>query len=146
MKKNDIVKLVIATVVIIGCIVFAMFYLFPSKKQNQNQVSISQQEQTRIPNKIDETVFKTIATLSDYGKPNLDNIGKSDLLIFGAGSFVPASNSTPAASTEGTSQSGNQTSGQAPPPLVCTYTTNDQGKPMLPEACNGIDDGRTISQ
>lgn len=80
MRKKDIITLVIATVVIIASLYFGIKLLFPSSSQESTTKESAPKEQTtQIPVEIDENTFKTINTLSDYGKPPLDNIGKSDL-------------------------------------------------------------------
>jgi len=80
MKKKDIITLIIAAIVIIVCIYFGLKLLFPSSDSEKSRKESTPKEQTtQIPVEIDENTFKTISTLSDYGKPSLDNIGKSDL-------------------------------------------------------------------
>lgn len=80
MRKKDIAILIIAVIVIAVCLYFIIQLLFPSSDSGKSGKESKQEEQTtQIPVEIDENTFKTIGTLSDYGKPPLDNIGKSDL-------------------------------------------------------------------
>lgn len=80
MKKittKDIIILVIATVVIIGAGYMMWILLFPkapSTTQNQNQ-----SQTNNISTEIDQNTLKRIDSLSNYGQPTLDNIGKSNL-------------------------------------------------------------------
>lgn len=79
MKKintKEIITLVIATVVIIGAGVVIWQLLFPAPKKT---VTTTTQNGTTISTEIDQNTLKRIDSLSDYGQPNLDNIGKSDL-------------------------------------------------------------------
>lgn len=80
MKKKDIITLSVATIVIVVCIYFGIKLFSPSSgSQKSTEESAPKEQTTQIPVEIDENTFKTISTLSDYGKPPLDNIGKSDL-------------------------------------------------------------------
>lgn len=77
MKTKDIITLVIAGLFIIGSIVLGVKMLNPTPK-NANQNTEAQNIKT-ISGEIDENTLKKIELLADYGKPNLDNIGKADL-------------------------------------------------------------------
>jgi hypothetical protein len=76
-KKKDIITLSIATILIIASLYFAYTLLFPAPKPAAT--TQKKKEQTTIPAEIDSKTFQTVSTLSDYGKPNLDGIGKNDL-------------------------------------------------------------------
>jgi uncharacterized protein YpmB len=77
MKKKDIITLIIASVIIIASIVLGMKLLNPAPKNTQQNTEA--QSIKTISGEIDENTLKKIESLSDYGKPNLDNIGKTDL-------------------------------------------------------------------
>lgn len=77
MKTKDIITFTIAITVIVACVIVAYMFLFPSKKTKETEEN--KKPQQAITGVIDENTFKTITNLSDYGKPNLDNLGKSDL-------------------------------------------------------------------
>lgn len=79
MKKRDIITLVIAGIVLLASIYFIVQLIFPGKPKETKDKGSSLQTVEEVPQNIDSTVFQTISTLSDYGKPNLDNIGKTDL-------------------------------------------------------------------
>ena len=79
MKKitvKEIIILVIATIAIIvsGFVIWKV--LFPAPKVDQNKKT---EQINTLSTDIDQNTLKKIDTLSDYGQPNLDNIGKSDL-------------------------------------------------------------------
>lgn len=78
MRKKDIITLSIAAVVIVVCVYFAFQLLFPSKKQPE-ETTTQKSSIKVVPKEIDEKTFHTISTLSDYGGPALEGIGKSDL-------------------------------------------------------------------
>jgi hypothetical protein len=75
-KQRDIIVLVIATI-IIGVAIYFMWVLLNPKPKDQNLLQTS--TATGLTGQIDQTTFKRIDALSDYGRPNLDNIGKPDL-------------------------------------------------------------------
>lgn len=76
-KTKDIVTLVIATVIMIGSIV-AIYSMLNPTQQTTSQTSEADKIK-KIPTSFDENTYKEIEALSDYGKPELDNIGKADL-------------------------------------------------------------------
>jgi len=79
MKKvstKDIIILICGVIIIAGSI-FGIYYLLNPKKttvpaSDQNQINT-------ITGEIDQPTLTKIESLSDYGVPNMDNIGKSDL-------------------------------------------------------------------
>jgi hypothetical protein len=76
MKKKDIITLVVATVIIVVSVYFSLSLLFP--KTTVKEVKTTEDEIT-VPEKIDDNTYRTVSTLSDYGKPNLDGLGKENL-------------------------------------------------------------------
>lgn len=79
MKKintKEILTLIVASVVIIGAGIVIWRLLFPAAK-SVNQTD--SKEVNTISTEIDQNTLKRIDSLSDYGQPNLDNIGKTDL-------------------------------------------------------------------
>ena len=79
MKKintKEVIILVGATAVIVVSGFLIWRILFPAPKDNK----INETEKIKtISTDIDQTTLKRIDTLSDYGQPTLDNIGKTDL-------------------------------------------------------------------
>lgn len=78
MKPKDIITLVVAVVVIGVCGYFAANMLFP-KKDTSNLETTEAQKIERVPLEIDETTYKAVQNLSDYGQPDLSGLGKVDL-------------------------------------------------------------------
>jgi cytoskeletal protein RodZ len=79
MKKistKEIIILVVATAVIIASGIIIWRVLFPAPKTNTAQ---NTEKVNTLSTDIDQNTLKRIDSLSDYGQPNLDNIGKSDL-------------------------------------------------------------------
>lgn len=76
MKPKEIVILVICTLIIGVSIYFSMSLLFPKPKVTTEGIK---SEVPEIPESFDESTYKTITELSDYGKPQLDGLGKADL-------------------------------------------------------------------
>jgi hypothetical protein len=77
MKKKDILALVIS-VAIIGASVFFMLQLL-SPAQDDSTLTTESDAIPAVPDSIDETTYKNIENLSDYGGANLEGIGKRDL-------------------------------------------------------------------
>lgn len=78
MKIKDVVTVVVAVAVIGVCGYFAVNMLFP-KKDTSNLESTEAQKIERVPLEIDETTYKAVQSLSDYGQPDLSGLGKADL-------------------------------------------------------------------
>jgi hypothetical protein len=98
-KKKDIILLSVSLIVILVSVYFSFGLLFPSNEDTTADNATKKEK--IVPSSIDETGYKSVETLSDYGKPNLDGIGKSDLFESGAGSYVPpAKTSAPAATAQ----------------------------------------------
>lgn len=76
MRKRDIVILVISFAVIGISLFFMLRLLFPPK--NDNTATESSNIPT-VPTTIDETTYKNVENLSDYGTVNLKGLGKSNL-------------------------------------------------------------------
>lgn len=83
MTKKDIITLTVALVIICVCAYFGYTLLTNSGKSTQTSQNTTENEnkaaKNNIPKTIDETTYKTINTLSDYGKPELSGLGKPDL-------------------------------------------------------------------
>lgn len=77
MKKKDIVILAISFVVIFGAIFMMLRLLSPNQNGSQNKSEAD--SIPTVPDQIDETTYKTIESLFDYGEATLQNIGKTDL-------------------------------------------------------------------
>lgn len=77
MKTKDIIILVIGSIVI-GVSIFFMIKLINPTTGKQNTKTEADNIQS-IPNDFDEGTLNRLQSLSDYGKPALDNIGKPDL-------------------------------------------------------------------
>jgi large-conductance mechanosensitive channel len=77
MKKNEIITLVIASIVISVSIFFLIKILNPAPKVESVRTEADQIQD--IPESIDEATYERINSLSDYGEPALDNLGKSDI-------------------------------------------------------------------
>lgn len=79
MKPKEIIILVVTLVIIGVCGYFSYQMLFPSAPQ----VSKAGQTTTNVPkipaNINEDSSYTNVQNLSDYGKPDLSNIGKSDL-------------------------------------------------------------------
>lgn len=78
MTKKEIIILICACLAIGLSIYFGFTLLFPSDKSN-DQSSTNSNNVEQVSSEIDETTYKTVNTLSDYGKPELSGVGKSDL-------------------------------------------------------------------
>lgn len=78
MSKKEIITLVVACAVIGVAVYFITTLLFPNQKTNDESTGKSTNTQT-VPTELDDTTYKSINTLSDYGKPDLSGVGKSDL-------------------------------------------------------------------
>lgn len=79
MKKisaKEIIILIIATAVIVVSGVIIWRVLFPAPKTSTGDTG---KTVNTLSTDIDQNTLKRIDTLSDYGQPSLDNIGKSDL-------------------------------------------------------------------
>lgn len=77
MKKRDFIILALSFAVI-GFAVFMMFRLLSPSTDSGNTSSEADNIPT-VPGQIDETTYRTIEGLSDYGEAALENIGKKDL-------------------------------------------------------------------
>jgi len=77
MKRKEIITLAIATVVIIASVFFMLRLLNPAPKSSTQSTEADKIKSVSAT--IDENTLKKIESLSDYGKPSLDNIGKTDL-------------------------------------------------------------------
>lgn len=76
MKKRDIIILIISFAVIGVSLFFMLRLLFPPKKIDT--VTEASTIPT-VPTTIDETTYKNVENLSDYGSINLTGLGKSNL-------------------------------------------------------------------
>lgn len=76
MRTKDIPVLVFCIIIIGVSVYFSVQLLFPQSKVKTEGVQVDVPE---IPETFDETTYKTITNLSDYGKPALDGLGKADL-------------------------------------------------------------------
>jgi hypothetical protein len=77
MKKRDVVTLIFACVIIGVAIFFMMRMLFPPA--DNSEVTEEAEKIPTVPATIDETTYKNVEGLSDYGAVNLEGIGKSNL-------------------------------------------------------------------
>lgn len=77
MKKKDIVILAFSIAIIGVAVFFMLRMLFPP----QNNSAIVEEAATIpvVPSTIDESTYKGVENLSDYGDVSLDGIGKKDL-------------------------------------------------------------------
>lgn len=78
MSKRDIITLVAASLVLGVAIYFIINLLSPPAEKTESTAETAETTQT-VPAKVDDTAYKSITTLSDYGKPALSGIGKTDL-------------------------------------------------------------------
>lgn len=78
MKTKDIITLVLAIGAIVVSAYFGYNMLFPSQNKTQNE-NVQAEKVNVVPKEIDETTYKAVEVLSDYGKPALDGLGKPDL-------------------------------------------------------------------
>lgn len=76
MKKKDIVALIISAIVIVFSVYFIIQLVSSTPKTTTNSVADSV---TSVSGEFDENTIEKILSLSDYGKPSLSGIGKSDL-------------------------------------------------------------------
>lgn len=77
MKKKDIALAIISVVLITVALYFVVQMLFPPKapqpiKKESDSIPV-------ISEDIDEETFNIVEELKDYGVPETDNLGKSDL-------------------------------------------------------------------
>lgn len=80
MSKKNIITLVVGIIIMAASGYFIYTLLFPNKTTNQNNTSSTTNSKNQnISVNFDDKTFKSINTLSDYGKPALSGIGKSDL-------------------------------------------------------------------
>lgn len=86
MKKKEIITLVIALVVIVGSAYGAYRILFPKTKVETQGVKT---EVVPVPSEIDNTTYGAVEGLKDYGKPNIDSVGKTDLFQYGGSPSRP---------------------------------------------------------
>lgn len=77
MKKKEMITLVVAVGVIAVSIYFILQLLFP--KAPAEETNTESDNIPTVPTNIDEDTLKRVEDLSDYGKPDLTGIGKSDL-------------------------------------------------------------------
>jgi hypothetical protein len=77
MKKKDILVLIVS-VVIIGASVFFMLQMI-TPKVDESSITTESEAIPSVPESLDETTYKNVEELSDYGEANLDGIGKNDL-------------------------------------------------------------------
>ena len=77
MKKKDIFVLVIS-IAVIGASVFFMFQMI-TPKVDESSITTESEAIPSVPESLDETTYKNVESLSDYGEANLDSIGKTDL-------------------------------------------------------------------
>lgn len=76
MKNKDILMLVVS-VFIIG---FSVYFIINLLQPPQIEVGESESDTIpAVPTEIDETTYKNVESLSDYGTVTLDGIGKSNL-------------------------------------------------------------------
>jgi flagellar basal body-associated protein FliL len=78
MSKKEIITLVVACSVLGIAIYFIVTLLFPNNNTSNQNVTQNTNTQT-VPAELNDTTYKTVNTLSDYGKPDLSGLGKSDL-------------------------------------------------------------------
>jgi hypothetical protein len=77
MKKKEIVVLIFACAIIGVSVFFIVRMLFPPS--DNTQITGESEQIPTVPAAIDETTYKNIENLSDYGAATIDGIGKSDL-------------------------------------------------------------------
>jgi hypothetical protein len=80
MNRKNIITLVVAALAIGGCIYFLYTMLAPKPKTSTTTKSEAVKATELVPAEINENLFQKINTLSDYGKPDLSGIGRSDIL------------------------------------------------------------------
>lgn len=76
MKTKDIITLVVATLIIAVSVFFIVRLLSPSTNVN---TAGTKSTVVPVPEQIDDSAFKSVSDLKDYGKPALSGLGKSDL-------------------------------------------------------------------
>lgn len=81
MKQKEIITLVVGIIAIITSVFLGYRMLFP---KTENSIKKSEADQIKTVPKysdLNNQVLKKIYILKDYGKPNLDNIGKENLFL-----------------------------------------------------------------
>jgi large-conductance mechanosensitive channel len=79
MKKKDIITLAVAAIIISASIYFVVRLLGSTSKKATVTTNTGAENATTVPKDFDEKTLKRIEDLSDYGKPTLENVGKTDL-------------------------------------------------------------------
>jgi flagellar basal body-associated protein FliL len=77
MKKKDILIVAIASIVIIGAVILLIRIVNPTTKTQRGQTEADAIK--TVPVEFDENTLNRIKSLSDYGNPTLENIGKTDI-------------------------------------------------------------------
>ena len=77
-KTKDVITLIVATIVIVGA-VFAIFMLLNPKSNTPASQKSTTSATENLSSTIDQNTYNKINSLSDYGKPSLTGIGKTDL-------------------------------------------------------------------
>lgn len=75
-KIKDIITLVVATAIIAVSVYFIWQFLFPKQKPKTSETDT---KINTLSTEVDQNTLKKIDSLSDYGQPNLNNTGKSNL-------------------------------------------------------------------
>lgn len=78
MKKKEIITVIFSLIIIGVAVYFAMTFLFPKKN---TAVLDEKKVNTVVPvqREFDKNTLDAVDGFEDYGKPQLDNLGKEDL-------------------------------------------------------------------
>jgi hypothetical protein len=80
MNRKNIITLVVAALAIGACVYFLYTMLAPKPKPSITPKNEAIKTIEIVPEEINENLFQKINILSDYGKPDLSGIGRSDIL------------------------------------------------------------------
>jgi flagellar basal body-associated protein FliL len=78
-NKRDIIVVIVAILVIVACIVGGYMILNPSKSVPAATEGTINKNSKYVTKDIDEKTYAELKTLSEYTKPALENIGKTDI-------------------------------------------------------------------
>lgn len=79
MNKKNILTILVSVIVMGVSIYFIYSLLFPKKPDTTVDTTNKTEGIQTVPSSFDETTYKAISILSDYGKPALSGIGKGDI-------------------------------------------------------------------
>lgn len=80
LKTKDIVTMIISLIFIGGSIYFMFKILSPKKpKETKTETERTVEEAKKLDVNIDNKSLEKVESLTDYGKPTLENIGKTDI-------------------------------------------------------------------